>query len=100
MLKISIIESSSQTRLVVEGKLIAPWASELKAECAKASRGLHGRELIIDMKNLIVISQEGENTLLELMNEGVKVRGCGVFTKHILKQIARRARKYCQEETR
>jgi hypothetical protein len=100
MLKISIVESSSQCRLVLEGKLIAPWASELRSECSKAKGDLDGRELTIDIKNLIAISQEGENVLLELMNEGVKIRGCGVFTKHILRQLARRIRKELQEAAR
>lgn len=36
MLKISIVESPRQCRLVLDGKLIAPWASELRGECAKA----------------------------------------------------------------
>jgi len=100
MLKISIIESPSQCRLVLEGKLIAPWAHELKTECAKARQELLGRELIVDMRNLTTIGQEGENVLLELMNDGVKIRGCGVFTKQVLKQLARRTRKDLQEETR
>ena len=98
MLKISIAESPSQCRLVLEGKLIQPWASELRNECSKAKGDLRGRELIVDMQNLIAISPEGENVLVELMNEGVKIRGCGVFTKHVLKQLARRTRKEVQEE--
>ena len=100
MLKISTVESSSQCRLVLEGKLIAPWASELRNECSKAKGDLHGRELLVDIKNLITISQEGENVLVELMNGGVKIRGCGVFTKHILKQLARRTRKELEEAAR
>ena len=52
------------------------------------------------MKNLITVSQEGENVLLELMNEGVKFRCCGVFTKHVLRQLVRRARNDVQEAPR
>ena len=100
MLKISIAESPSQCRLVLEGKLIQPWASELRNECSKAKGDLQGRELIVDMQNLIAISPEGENVLVELMNEGVKIRGCGVFTKHVLKQLARRTRKKLQVAAR
>lgn len=100
MLKISIVEGSSQRRLVLEGKLIAPWASELRNECGRAQGDLHGRELLVDIKNLVTISQEGENVLLELMHGGVKVRGCGVFTKHVLKQLARRTRRELEEAAR
>jgi len=92
MLKISILEGKNQRRLVVEGKLVAPWSDELKAACERARSGLNGRELVIDLKNITTISQQGENVLLELMKQGAKCRGCGVFTNEILKQVAHRMR--------
>jgi hypothetical protein len=90
MLKISIIEGHTQRQLILEGKLIGPWAAELRGACEKANRDLFGRKLVIDMKHVLAISQEGENLLFELIQKGVKFR-CGVFTKHVLKQVARRA---------
>ena len=92
MLKISIVESRKQRRLVVEGRLVAPWSDELKAACERAGSGLDGRELVIDLQNLTTISRQGEELLLELMKLGAKFRGCGVFTNEILKQVARRLR--------
>jgi len=93
MLKISVVEGSTKRRLVVEGRFVAPWCDELKAACERAALGLDGRELVIDLKNVTTISQEGENLLLELMQQGLKCRGCGVFTNEILKQVARRLRR-------
>jgi hypothetical protein len=90
MLKISIIDSLTHRRLVLEGKLVEPWADELRPAWERAKAELKDRELVVDVKNLIVISQAGENVLLELMREGVKIRGYGVFTRQILKQLARR----------
>ncbi len=98
MLKISIVERRKQRRLVVEGRLVAPWSDELKAACESAGSGLGGRELVIDLKNLTTISQQGENVLLELMKQGVRCRGCGVFTNVILKQVARRLRRNGAQE--
>jgi hypothetical protein len=97
MLKISVIEARNQRRLLVEGRLIAPWSAELISACDKAREGLDGRELLVELVNLTAINQEGENALIALMNEGVKFRGCGVFTKQVLRQLARRARKPLQE---
>jgi hypothetical protein len=91
MLKISIIEGQTERRLIVEGKLVGPWAAELRGTCEKANADLFGRKLFIDMRHLTAISQEGENVLLELIQKGVKFRCDGVFTKHVLKQVARRA---------
>jgi hypothetical protein len=104
MLKISITDSPNQRRLVLEGKLIGPWAEELRSAYDVARAGLDGAELVIDMKHVTAISQEGENVLLELIQQGVKFRCRGVFTKHVLRQVARRAshslreaKRYCTE---
>jgi hypothetical protein len=99
-LRISICEGRKQRRLLLEGKLIAPWATELRTACEKAKTDLDGRELIVEMNNLSAISQEGENVLLDLLSEGIKFRCHGVFTKLILKQLARRARANVQGQRR
>jgi anti-anti-sigma regulatory factor len=93
MLKISVVERRQQRRLVVEGRLVAPWCAELKTACQQARSGLDDRELAIDLKNLTTISQQGEDLLLELTKQGVKFRGRGVYTNEILKQVARRLRR-------
>lgn len=91
MLKISLIDNPRQCRLVVEGKLVGPWAAELRSACEKARADLRDRELVVEMKQVTTISQEGENVILELINRGIKFRCLGVFTKHVVKQLARRA---------
>jgi hypothetical protein len=98
MLKISILDSPCYRRLVLEGKLIAPWVTELDTAFEKARADLDGRALVIELKNLTAISQEGENFFLRLMISGVKFRGCGVFSKHVLKLLALRTRHALQEK--
>jgi len=98
MLKISTIEGRSEYRFVVEGKLSALWADELKQSCERARAELRGRKFIVDIRNLMTIDHEGEDVLLELMNDGVVVRGYGLFTKRISKQLARRRRRNHREE--
>jgi hypothetical protein len=93
MLKISVIDSNTQRRLVLEGKLAAPWIAELKSAWKAANLDLQGRELVVDMANVTSISQETENALLQLMDEGAKFRCRGVFIKHIVQQLTRRTRK-------
>ena len=77
--------------MIVEGKLVGPWAAELRGESEKLNTDLFGRKFVIDMRHVTAISQEGENVLYELMKRGVKFRCSGVFTKQVLKQVARRA---------
>ena len=91
MLKISLIDNARQRRVIVEGKLITPWATELRSACEKARADLRDRELVVEMKHVTTISQEGENVILELINGGIRFRCQGVFTKHVVKDLTRRA---------
>ena len=93
VLKISCIDNARQRRLVVEGKLIAPWAAELKSACEEARADLRDRELVIEMKQITMISEEGENVILGLIKSGIRFRCSGVFTKHVVKELTCRARK-------
>lgn len=97
MLKISISESRNQRRLILEGKLIEPWAAELRSACDQARADLQDRELVLDLRNLTAIGQQAENLLVELIREGVKFRCSGVFTRHVFRQLARRAGRNIKE---
>lgn len=91
MLKISIIESKARRQLVLEGKLVAPWTDELISAFDRNSKSSDNRELIVDVRGLTVISKDGEEVLLSLIVQGAKFRGSDVYTKQMLKHLARRA---------
>ena len=96
MLKVSMLETSGQRKLVLEGKLISPWTEEVESAWRLAQEQLGERKLIVDLTNLTLIGLDGENTLLNLMRDGARFTGCGVLTKHLLKKLSRRCR--CQPE--
>ena len=94
MLKISVIDTGTQRRLLLKGRLIAPWVAELKSTWRSAKAELGGRELVIDIANVLVISQEAENTLLQMMNEGAAFHCCrGALTKYVLERLVRRSKR-------
>jgi hypothetical protein len=93
MLRISLIDGRTQRRLILEGKLIAPWAAELRNASEQARVDLNGRELVIELKHITAISQEGENVIRELINDGIRFSCRGVFTKHVFRELTRRARR-------
>ena len=92
MLRISTIDTRSQRRLILEGKLVEPWLGELRQVCRSAIETLQGRKLVIDLSNVTVIGCEAESTLFELMQQGAKFSCSGVLIKHVLKRLARRCR--------
>jgi len=98
MLKISITDTRAQRRLLVEGRLVAPWVAELRTTWERVKSQHDHRQVVIDIGNVTLISQEGENALLHLLNEGAKFRCCnGVLTKHVLQELARRCQKNTNE---
>ena len=92
MFKISIIETHNRRRLVLEGRLVHPWTDEVERAWAIAGSRLEGRSLIIDLRNVTLISREGENTLLQMMKTGAKFSTGDVLTKHVLKELGRRCK--------
>ena len=91
MLRITCVDDKRGQRLVLEGKLIAPWTSEVRNACADARQRLGPRQLVIELRNLTEISEQGEDLLAALMSEGVRFRFRGVFAKQVLRHVARRA---------
>jgi hypothetical protein len=92
MFKLSTLETNGQRKLVLEGKLVSPWTQEVESAWRLAHEHLEGRKLIVDLTNVTLIGADGENTLLNLMREGARFRGCGVLTKHLLRKLERRCR--------
>jgi len=91
MLKITVVEDQRQRRVIVEGKLMAPWAAELTSAYQTARTDLQGRELIVDLRSLTAISPEGEDVLLQLMSEKVKLIA-GVYMREVLRQLGLKTR--------
>jgi hypothetical protein len=90
MLKISLVDGQRERRLIVEGTLVFPWASELAIACEKARADLDGRELLVDLRSVTGIGPEGERVLLQLMKNKTKLQ-CGVFVRELLRQLVRSA---------
>jgi hypothetical protein len=55
-------------------------------------RTIRGRKLIVDLTNVTLIGREGEDTMSKLMREGAKFCCGDVFTKHVVKGLAREFR--------
>ena len=87
-MKISIVDCRRTRCVVVEGKLVEPWTSELIAVCEKARADIGVRKLIVDLKSLTCISAEGEDVLLLLMAENFRIRSHGVFTREVVRQLS------------
>ena len=87
MLRISTIDDDNERRLVLEGKLIEPWTAEVKSVLERASEHLQGRQVVVELRYLTVISQEGEMLLAGMINDGVRFRSSGAFATELIRQL-------------
>jgi ABC-type transporter Mla MlaB component len=91
MLKITALDNGEQRTLVLEGKLVEPWVTELKNSWIELRHASEPQEVLIDLKDVTAISQTGENLLFQMMREGATFNCCrGVLTRHVVRQLERR----------
>jgi hypothetical protein len=90
MLKITTVKTNRRCRIVVEGELVSSGVEELKREWDEARVTAKGLTLIVDLRNVITIGQEGKDVLFEMMSEGVRFICGGVHNRHVLQELARK----------
>jgi hypothetical protein len=90
MLKITTVTTDRRFRIVLEGELVSPWVAELKREWDDVRVSAGGLSLIVDIRNVVTISQEGRDILFDMMGEGVRFVCGGILNRYVLQQLARK----------
>lgn len=91
MLRITIVESPSERRWVLQGRLIGPWAAELKASW-KRGREAKGRTCVVDLREVTFIDATGEKVLTKMMQDDVRFIVGGVYATHVIENLWARCR--------
>ena len=63
MLKISVIETKTELRWMLEGRLAGPWVTELRKSWKSKQRSRKGGACIVDLHDVISVDQAGEELL-------------------------------------
>ena len=87
MLKITIMETATDRRWIVEGRLVGPWVSELRTTWKKAHRSHDKRACIIDLNDVTFIDKSGERLLRAMCKKGAQLIARGLYVKHVLEQV-------------
>lgn len=87
MLKITITETQTERRFIVQGRLVRPWIEELRTAWSRAQQDQDGRAGIIDLNDVTFIDKSGEQLLRTLRESGAQLVATGVYTKHLLEQV-------------
>lgn len=86
MLKITVTETPGERRWVVQGRLIGPWVSELRATWRRwGSRDK--RTCVIDLNDVTFIDKSGERLLRAMSKKGARLIASGMYIKHLLEHL-------------
>ena len=87
MLKIVIMETATDRRWIVQGRLVGPWVSELRTTWKRAHRSQDNRPCIIDLNDVTFIDKSGERLLRAMRKKGAQLLAKGVYVRHVLEQL-------------
>jgi hypothetical protein len=87
VLKITVHDTSSAYRIQLEGKLTAPWVSELENCWRTANSQLQGRSLEIDLTDVDYSDAAGRYLLGWMRERGARIIAPGLAMQDLLRQI-------------
>ena len=90
MLKITITNTAKQELWTLQGRLVAPWVKELKANWKRARRTAQCRRCIVNLHDVTFIDQSGERMLRCMCNQGARLVASDVYVKQVLDRLRRK----------
>lgn len=87
MLRIYIHDEVPMTSIVLEGKLVGPWVTELDKCWSGALVANPSRTLLVDLADVSFIDAEGRALLAKMRQTGVKLLSNGVLINAIVADI-------------
>jgi len=93
MLKITVLDSGLERRVMVEGKLTEPSVSELEAAWNQARQAGGSRPIVVDLRGVTAIDLKGEAALETMIAEGAHLAVKGLYCEYVVGQLINRARR-------
>jgi hypothetical protein len=87
MLRISQIETETERRWTLSGRLTGPSVAVLRACWEHDDHGADGLLHVLDLSDVTLIDESGERLLAEMRNSGAEFVAAGVATRHLLETL-------------
>lgn len=86
MLRITISETPTEKRWILQGRLVGPWVAELRTSWKKTHRDHGGRICIVDLTDVTFLDKGAERLLRTMSKQGAQFIATGIYIKHVLQQ--------------
>jgi hypothetical protein len=87
VLKITINETPTEQRWILQGRLVGPWVDELRTSWKKAHSDDRGGTCVVDLSDVTFIDKAGERLLRAISKKGAHLVASGVYTKYVLEKV-------------
>ena len=91
MLKITVLDSGLEQKVMVEGKLTGPCVSELESAWNQARQAGGSRPIVVDLRGVTAIDLKGEAALETMIAEGAHLAVKGLYCGYVVEQLINRA---------
>jgi len=90
VLRITIDETTTEKRWILQGRLVGLWVIELRRTWKKAHRPDNNRKCVVDLSDVTFIDEKGVRLLRAMSKQGAQFVATGIYIKHVLQQRCER----------
>ena len=88
MLRITVTETVSEQRWILQGRLTGSTIEELITSWRANRRGQPSQSCVVDLNEITSIDKDGEQVLLMMLQDGAKFVANGLYTRHLLESLS------------
>jgi ABC-type transporter Mla MlaB component len=91
MLRITILETPNERRLVVEGELTRSAVCELQSAWENIRNHHQNLECVIDLSETTWVDSDGKAALIGMIRNGARLTANGLYTEYLVQKLMKQA---------
>jgi hypothetical protein len=88
MLRITLSETGSEQRWILEGRLTGSSMEDLVGNWRAHRDRAPTRRCVVDLNQVTFIDRDGEQVLLMMIRDGVEFLATGLYNRHLLESLS------------
>ena len=92
MFRLTVVDSSSEEKWILQGQLTREFASELIANWRVSLDRCPDRSRVVDLSDVTMIDKSGEEALLEMIHQHARFVATGLYTRILLEELQARTK--------
>jgi hypothetical protein len=90
MFRITVVETPSEEKWILQGQLTGEFASELSTNWRTSLDLCADRLRLVDLDEVTQIDKCGEEVLLQMIHQHARFVASGLYTRHLLQELQAR----------